>query len=52
MSTAVFLSSPPVQNVISIGSCKTTVSEKVDFYWPLALATLKTPVQIALGPLL
>ena len=40
-SLAVFLSNPPVQNVISTSGCKTTASEKADFYRSLALAALK-----------
>jgi hypothetical protein len=30
-----------VCGLVSTGGCKTTASEKVDFYWPLALAALK-----------
>jgi hypothetical protein len=37
-------------NVIYTGGWQTTPVKKVDFYWPLAVAALKTPVQIALGP--
>jgi hypothetical protein len=36
--------------LFSLGGCKTTANEKVGFHWTLALAALKTPVQIALGP--
>jgi hypothetical protein len=37
-------------NVIYTGVGKQLPMKKVDFYWPLALAALKTPVEIALGP--
>jgi hypothetical protein len=45
---AVFVKQPVSANVIFTDGFKTTASEKTDFYWSLALAALKTPVQIAL----
>jgi hypothetical protein len=41
VSTGGFLKQPTSANVISSGGCKTTASEKANFYWPLALAALK-----------
>jgi hypothetical protein len=41
VSTGGFLKQPASANVISTSGCKTTASEKADFYWPLALAALK-----------
>jgi hypothetical protein len=41
VSTGGFLKQPASANVFSTGGCKTTASEKADFYWSIALAILK-----------
>ena len=41
VSTHGFLKQPASVNVISTSGCKTTASEKADFYWPLVLVALK-----------
>jgi hypothetical protein len=42
ISTSSFLKQPASANVISTGGYRTTISEKSDFHWPLALAALKS----------